>query len=279
MTFRLLNLLRYPRTAMVVLWIAVTTWFVMTEIIPRGVFGAPAGYDAVIDSGLMHRDSWMHIMDGDRIIGYSNSRIDIDEYTPGGRYLMFNKTEAKLPLFGVEHQTTIESRIALDTDLQLEEFDFRIDSADIQMRLQGQHIENEVFRIVFQGPIDLPPTRINLPRNAMILSPTAEIGLRRMRPGRKTTLQVFDPLTMQSTPLTVESLRHEQIENRGETHNVTLLAMQYQGITMHSWIAEDGTVLRQETPLGWILEACDPEDAMDFMRPSPSREPNHAGHD
>lgn len=279
MSSRLSNFFRYPRTAIMVLWIAVNAWFLMTEIIPRGVFGAPAGYDAVIDSGLMHRDSWMQILDGDRIIGYSNSRIDIDEYTPGGRYLLFNKTEAKLPLFGVEHHTTIESRIALDTDLQLEEFDFRIDSADIQMRLQGRHIENQEFRIEFQGPIDLPATRLTLPRHAMILSPTAEIGLRRMRPGRKTTLQVFDPLTLQSTPLTVESLRRESIEHRDELRDVTVLAMQYQGITMHSWIAQDGTVLRQETPLGWVLEACDPEDAMQFMKPAPSRESNNADHD
>ncbi len=265
MVLRIPKCFRYPRVIIITVWIAINIWFLKSEIIPRGVFGAPDGYDAVIDSGLMHRDSWMRIVDGDQIIGYSNSRIDIDEYTPGGRYLLLNKTEAKLPLFGVEHPTTIESRIALNTDLKLEEFDISIDSGDIQVQLHGKHIDNQVFEISFKGPITLSPTRLTLPRNAMILPPTAEIGLRRMRPGRKTTLHVFDPLTMQATPLTVEALRREELDHRDNTYTVTVLAMTYHGMTLHSWVADDGTVLIQETPLGWILEECDPDEAMDFM--------------
>ncbi len=265
MLFRISQRFRYPRATLITIWLAVNLWLLMAELIPRGVFGVPAGYDAVIESGLMHRDSWMRIVDGDRTIGYSNSRIDIDEYTPGGRYLLLNKTEAILPLFGVEHPTTISSRIALDTDLKLEEFDLSIDSADLQLKLQGRHIEDQLFQIEFAGPVSLPSTRMTLPRHAMILPPTAEIGLRRMRPGRTTTLQVFDPLTLQSTPLTVEALRRETIEHRGSSYNTTVLAMKYQGMTLHSWVAADGAVLIQETPLGWILEECDPDEAMDFM--------------
>lgn len=267
MAFRFSQRFRYPRTALIAIWLGVNLWFLKAELIPRGVFGVPAGYDAVIDSGLMHRDSWMRIVDGDRIIGYSNSRIDIDEYTPGGRYLLINKTEAMLPLFGVDRPTTILSRIALNTDLQLEEFDLAVDSADLQIKLQGRRIENQLYQILFEGPVPLPSTRITLPRHAMILPPTAEIGLRRMRPGRKTTFHVFDPLTLQSTPLTVEALRRETMTHRDTAYRVTVLALSYQGMTLHSWVADDGTVLIQETPLGWILEECDPDEAMDFMAP------------
>ncbi len=259
--------LSVSRTAIVGFWALFSAWFIFAEGLPYGRWNTPAGYATVIADGLMHRDSWMRIVSGERTIGYSNSRIDIDEFTPGGQYLLTNDTVADLPLFGSEHRTAIRSRIILDADRQLVEFHFDLHSAASVIRLQGRHIGNQMFEIVVQGPLALAPMRVTLPRNAMIFPPTAEIGLGRLRPGRKITLQVFDPFTLRSVPMSVEALRRETIPHRGHSRSVTVLAMHYQGMILHSWVDDDGILLRQETPLGWILEQCDPADALGFMEP------------
>lgn len=36
----------------------------------------------------------------------------------------------------------------------------------------------------------------------------------------------------------------------------------WQGMTFDSWVNADGQVLRQETPQGWIIEACTASEAL-----------------
>ncbi len=275
---RFISFLHTPRALILAVWLFFNGWFLTGEISPRGIFGVPAGYRAVIDSGLMHRDSWMQIWDGDRIIGYSNSRIDIDEFTPGGRYLLFNETVGEFPIFGGKHRASIRSRIALDSELQLQEFEFNIHYGNHRISLLGRNIGGQTFDMEFEGPLLPPSMRITLPPDTMILPPTAEIAVQRIRPGRKTTLHVFNPLTMQSTPLTIEALRREEYVHRGRARSVTVLAMNYQEMQMKSWIDSEGNVLRQETPLGWILKECDPEEALDFMKTRKELNANNGNH-
>lgn len=265
---RFKSLIRAPRLAILAAWVAFSAWFIRAEIFPHGLFAAPAGYDAIIHDGLLHRDSWMRILDGERIVGYSNSRIDIDEFAINGQYLLFNRTVADLPFWGSTHRTFVESRISLDSERLLEEFSLSIHSADQPFRVIGKHVGNGTFEIETAGALNLPTMRIALPRNAMILPPTAELAVRDLRPGRKTTLQIFDPFTLRTSTLTIEALRRETRVNDGQSTRVTVLAAHHGGGTLHSWVDDQGNLLRQETPLGWVLEACEPADALDFIRPS-----------
>jgi transglutaminase-like putative cysteine protease len=41
-----------------------------------------------------------------------------------------------------------------------------------------------------------------------------------------------------------------------------MLSVVYQGMEMRSWVDSEGNLLRQETPLGWTMEACTAEEAL-----------------
>jgi hypothetical protein len=56
----------------------------------------------------------------------------------------------------------------------------------------------------------------------------------------------------------------------GATNTATVLATEYQGATATTWMDAGGRVLRQETPFGWVLEACGMDEALQaFSRAAP----------
>ena len=86
--------------------------------------------------------------------------------------------------------------------------------------------------------------------------------MKQLRPGGEITFKSFDPASLTPTRVTLRALRVEPFRRGDHDEPATVLATDYQGITVHSWVAKDGTLLRQETPLGWTLEACTADEAL-----------------
>ncbi|MCK5528351.1 MAG: transglutaminase domain-containing protein, partial [Kiritimatiellae bacterium] len=68
--------------------------------------------------------------------------------------------------------------------------------------------------------------------------------------------------SMTTEDILVKALRYESITNMNKVCSATLLSADYQGLNILTWIDSEGKVLRQETPFGWTLEACDAETAL-----------------
>jgi len=104
--------------------------------------------------------------------------------------------------------------------------------------------------------------QIEIPDDAVIYSPMNELAMSRLRPGQRMRIKTFDPITLQTATVLVEAVRDEDIFVMGESHPTTVLTMTYLGFTMRAWMSKQGRILRQETLIGWTIEATDHADAV-----------------
>ena len=91
------------------------------------------------------------------------------------------------------------------------------------------------------------------------------LALKSLRPGQELTIKTLDPLSMTSAHILVKAIRKETIQTATETVEATLLTSNYHGMELRSWVDRDGIMVRQETPLGWTIEACTPDTALDAV--------------
>ncbi len=103
---------------------------------------------------------------------------------------------------------------------------------------------------------------IKIPKDVLLYSPLNSLAMRKLRPGQSLAIKTLDPLSMTATRIIVKALKKEQIQHNQEYIEATLLTSTYQGMQLRSWIDKNGTVLRQETPMGWVIESCTTEEAL-----------------
>lgn len=103
---------------------------------------------------------------------------------------------------------------------------------------------------------------IDIPRETLIYSPIQELAMRNLRPGDRFAIKTFNPLTLQPVTLIVRALGREIITVGGETVEALRLTTAWQGLELQSWVDTQGSLLRQETPLGWVVESCTSAEAL-----------------
>jgi hypothetical protein len=106
---------------------------------------------------------------------------------------------------------------------------------------------------------------LEIPDDVIIYSPLTEMALSRLRPGQNLRIRTLDPVTLELADVLCSALRRETIRHGGEDVETTVFAMEYQGMEALSYMSDDRRILRQETPLGWVLEASNQREAMAYL--------------
>ena len=72
-------------------------------------------------------------------------------------------------------------------------------------------------------------------------------------------MKTLNPVTLSQETATVRALLKETIELDEGPVMATKLEIEYMGSRSHAWVDDQGQLLRQETPVGWTLEKCRPD--------------------
>lgn len=138
---------------------------------------------------------------------------------------------------------------------ELERFEFLLNSEVVQMQVKGV-IHAGVMLVKISSNDQRREERIPLSQ-PVHLPTTLEVFLARQnpRPGQRFIFSLFDPTTLSQGEMEVEIEGMEMMKVGAETEPVLRVKGHFKGLTVHSWIAEDGRVLREESPGGMILLA------------------------
>ncbi|MBN1268657.1 MAG: transglutaminase domain-containing protein [Kiritimatiellae bacterium] len=253
---------RITRFLIVAFWLVMTGWLVRYEAFPHLFARALVGYRGLLAQGPLLMDSWMLITFNDSPIGYSHSRVDMNERDPTEQYVMRNLVVLEMNVMGERQQVTVTADAALDALYNLQHFNFAMVSGRYAVRMDGRRHEENAFKVRVHSPGGTEWIRVEIPDDVILHSTLTETVLVDLAPGREIRMRTLDPVTMSVVDVVVRGLRRETIRHRGEDVETMVLAADYQGMQVLSWMGPDGTVLRQETPFGWVLEACAPEEAV-----------------
>ncbi len=255
---------RLVKVTIIAFWAVMAGWLIRYEAFPHYFAHTMAGYRGFFADGPMLMDSWTKITFEDAHIGYSHTRMDVNESDPSEQYLLQNETVLEMNIMGEMQHVNVTADASLDVLYRLQHFRFVMSSQRYVLRIDGRRVQGETFRIRMDSPAGRQSLQMEISDDVVFHSPMTEMMLLKMKPGEEISMKTLDPSTLSISDLTIRALRREPFTTGDGEVDAMVLATDYQGMEILSWLGPDGIVLRQETPFGWVMEACSSVDAIAY---------------
>lgn len=260
------------RLVVIVLWLCAISWLVRYEAFPERFESSLDGYEGLISKDVLMLDTWMRIMFKGNPIGFSHSLMGLNESNPILRHVIKNHLTVRMKVMGMEQQINADTDARLNDNYELQQFGFRMSARDYNIRIEASRTGSDRFAVKMNTPHTKQSTTITVPRDVVIYSPMTEMAVKKLKPGQTLTIRTLDPMSLSTANMTFRALRKETISLGGQTYNATVVSSDYHGGTSLSWIDNEGTILRQETPFGWTMEKCTMEEAFNALAESKNAE-------
>ncbi|HEX7117620.1 MAG TPA: transglutaminase-like domain-containing protein [Longimicrobiales bacterium] len=204
---------------------------------------------------------------GDRAIGMATARIDT--LTDG--YLAEDFLTLDVPALGAVHRAVAQTRVELTNSLGMKAFDFSLDSEVGRFAVHGEARGDSVLELEIGAGAERQRTTLEL-GDGLILPTALPLRLAaagRLEVGEALQIRLFDPSTLAPRDVEIRVTDHETMmvadtavwdTVAGEwvpvpdTLRAWRLEESFGGISVASWVDEDGRLIRAESPLGFTLE-------------------------
>ena len=228
--------------------------------------GSPAPPEGRLPGEVHHRtdrESWMSLFLQGQRIGYAHRRLS---GTTHG-YRVLETVFMRVNTMGLPQDLRFKTEANLLPDMSLSSFEFDLQSNLFRFRAVG--IREGTVLTLMTGPERLEKrTRIELPRDLYLNLGLTEAFLDSgTGAGDSKTFLVYDPATSSQRPVQLTLLCEESIVVSGEGRKARKVAADFMGTSQYAWIDEDGTLLREEGPLGLTLVQVTREEALRDLPP------------
>lgn len=243
-------------TAVLAIWIATLAWHVKRQYF-RPLEQVLAAAAATLPPGT----AYYAVYAGDRRVGWAQSHVD----TLPGRtgFLVQDRMEARFPGLGDGGTARVETRIRLGPTLGLETFEVDAGGPLGTLRTRGAVEGDTLLRVVVSrnGTPDSARIRLDGP-----VVPATSIAMRLalerdLEPGDRISVSVFDPLTLSQRTAQLRVLERavrtfadsadtdpagRWIAARLDTVRAWRIEQEVAGLSLGSWVDEDGRLLEAE---------------------------------
>jgi transglutaminase-like putative cysteine protease len=215
-----------------------------------------------IDNPIM-KDEWMGIYFNKKKIGYSHWMMVPDK---NKNVFLINEQSYMSFIAGGENvQLRINNTSIVSPDLKLKEFTSYLLSSQYKLKIEGKVSDNKMnIKFISDGSVkyysiplkEVPSITVNL--NQYILSKGLTVNSNYSFP-------YYDPFTLSNKNISVSVEKKEEIKVYGEIEQAYKVREDYDGIVIYTWLKEDGTRLREESPMGFILQRERQDDALNLL--------------
>jgi hypothetical protein len=253
------------RGAVVLLWIAAMFLLIRYEAYPELFTHTLSGYRGVLPETVLIKDAWSRVIINGIAAGYSHISMNVDDSSESENIEISSRLYVKVAVRGRPMSISARSALLLDPAYELINFRSSVSGAPVELRISGKRTQGQMYEVHLNMGGLQTVRQIEIPKDVLLFSPMSAAVLRRLRPGQSISIKSIDPFSMKPSNIIIKAGRKEKIEHNGEMLEATPLVSAYQGVRLHSWIDAHGNIIRQETPLGWVIESCSAEDALDAV--------------
>ena len=207
------------------------------------------------------RETWMNIFQQGAKIGYTHRQF----YKTVEGYRILESVFMQINIMGMLQDIRFKTEGNFFHDLTLSSFDFELQSSLSHFKARG-FLKGKVLNLFtgkpgFEQKIDLP-----LEKETYLSVGILEALIHEdVKPGDSRTFHVFDPTTATQRPVKVTFLTEETIPIMGHQEKAKKISVHFMGVPQLAWIGKDGTILKEEGPLGIRLEQVTKEEALNKM--------------
>jgi hypothetical protein len=212
------------------------------------------------------RETWMNIFQQGERIGYAHRQF----YKTVEGYRIFESVFMQINLMGMLQDVRFKTEGNFHHDLTLSSFDFELQSSLFHFKARGV-LKGKILTL-FTGKRGLEQ-KIDFPiekKTYLSVGILEALIHENLKPGDSRTLYIFDPTTVTQRPVKVDVLSEETIQIMGRQERAKKVSVHFMGVPQFAWIGENGTVLKEEGPLGIRLEQVTKDEALNKMTLSQS---------
>jgi hypothetical protein len=232
----------------------VAFWIIMMGLLVEKVYFHPA--DEYLEPEAIGSEDrvplgerWMGVYFKGAKIGYAHETVQEQE----DGYSIREKISMKLRVLGHSQQVDIATECMADRRFNLRSFHFDLLTGSTRMKIDGQVVGRKLALKVHSGG-KMREREVSfeyIPFLANNLRPF--LVQRGLEPDKRYRVSMFDPSTMSLNKVNVMVMGREKISLGENDLWANRLKLSYRGIGVNVWLDDEGSVLKEESPMGLIL--------------------------
>ena len=237
---------RLMRSCIIIFWIVM-----MGMLVQKTYFTTSDDYiqHSYAASQLRPKEEWMGVYWGKDKVGYTVSTIKKKKRG----YEIFEQALMDLTVMGTPQRIDTQVTSQVNDDFTLRSFKFRLFSNLFTFKSDGNIRGNELHLEISSGA-SISRSVIPLKEVPCLASAIKPLLLAQgLAVGNRFRQILFDPSTMSNTPIEMVVEGKEKVLLRDKKIECYRIKSVFKGITIRSWLDEEGNTIKEESPLGLIL--------------------------
>jgi len=233
-------------------------WLVMMGLLLNRYHIAPVNISKIFHTPLKNKEEWASIYLHNQKVGYSVTTVTKNE----GGYLLGEQTFMQLRVMDQPQQVTTYTICQVDDDFLLKSFNFRLVSGLITFSAEGE-VKGHKLDLTVETGGEKSRKEIPVPQIPFLSSALKPFLVHRgIKVGDHYKLPLWDPATQSYRIITVHVEKKEPIILNNQSFECFCIRTDLMGMTLRSWISEDGDLLKEEGPMGIIIVKSTKEEAL-----------------
>jgi hypothetical protein len=233
------------RTAIVLLWVFLFITLLQRDYLVKRL---DVGEARIIQQA--QQESYLGVYFRDERIGYVRNR-----FSPGGGSSVLLDQQARLYLniLGEIHPVNMDMVAHLDSGFLLRDFQFSLQSPFYVMEASGE-VSGNIVQFSLSTGKETVHDRIQL-RDAPFLATNQKGYLlkKHFGKGEKIRIPFFDPVSLSAKETVLEYRGVEKILIKGRVNQLHHFVEIFSGLKINSWLDEEGQVIKEESPSGFVF--------------------------
>ena len=185
-------------------------------------------------------------------IGFVKNRLTesgIDEY------ILYQDAFLYLNILNESHPVDMRVKATLTRDMLLKDFVFHFTSPFYKMNAEG-YVEGQVVNFTLTTGKETISDTIRLKKQPFLSTNRRSSLLKQgLQPGDKLKVPYFDPISLSGKDTVMEYKGQEKILLNKRVYNLHHFVETFSGIKINSWLDDEGKVVKEESPAGFVFIA------------------------
>ena len=233
------------RASLLLVWLVL---FVL--LLKRDYFIETIAIDESAAIARAEREEYQGIYFHDRKIGHVASTF---EPLADGRLRLNQQGRMILNVAGGRHLIDLRLSAVITADSRLQDFDFSFQSPYYRMQAKGR-AEGSTVRFSLDTASTTITDTVRLPAPPLLSTSRRAYLLRQgIRAGEKVRIPWFDPLSLAGKESVIEYRGRDKVLIHGRVQNLHLFVENVAGARVSSWLDDQGDVMKEESPAGFVF--------------------------
>ncbi len=198
------------------------------------------------------REEWRGVYLNDQKVGNAHYTLKEGRGQMNGTYEMENESNISILLGGTHQNVKMSGVTALDKDLLLIGFDFKLGASGQNTSVKGKIIRNKL-RLDITGLGGTSSKTISITQRPYSTDAINLFLLKKGFPiGTKFRLPIFDPGTLGSTEIELEVMGKVPVTINDTKRDAYKVEERFKGLTQDAWISPKGEVLKESASIAGL---------------------------